>query len=473
MQKVKVYGRIANATAGRVAFTAPRWIIERLDSNHDNQFVKLKEYAEIQPDGSYEVEVFPSDHPDVRPSKFTYQVEYLIPSAAGVPAREGAPGNVVFHVFVSHRYEAGGMDVAAMVTTPSPEGVYVPIQGVDGKPGPEGPKGEKGDPGGPPGPKGDQGERGPVGPAGKDGEHGVDGAPGPRGERGDRGPEGTTGPQGVQGLAGERGPKGDTGPQGPQGLKGETGDRGPQGPKGEDGKDGSVGNLAEIVDNHLTRDGVAALKLKAKGSAPETVLDSEKLKELVEKPGQKGDTGDRGPKGEDGHDGQPGAPGAVGPKGDKGDPGLADTSKRLELAKGFSANGGKFTIEEMDEPGYGTVKIQTVRGGTIYFNTTDGTEVMGLYGPEGTGPGGGREQRFYIGEDGSMELGAPKPGAGNRWDFPFSVDKTGNVSADGEITSPTITALRQDIDTLKARPQTFVSATQPNGGKANDVWVKP
>ncbi|MFD8789258.1 collagen-like domain-containing protein [Streptomyces vinaceus] len=465
--------------------------------------------------------------------------------------------------------------------------------GERGERGPQGPPGEKGNPGdagpqGNPGPKGDDGSPGTAGPAGRDGERGPSGTPGPQGvegprglqgEAGTRGPQGEAGPVGPKGPAGAPGPEGKQGPQGLQGLRGQqgdqgaTGERGPQGPQGEPGKDGSVGNLAEIIDNHLTRDGVASMKFRAKGSAPEAVLDSEKIKELSEKPGQKGDKGDpgdrgpagpdgpqgpagadgregeagpmwfvdtaesgpwdakdgdfhlhkarfelrqkqagqwveigtlkgdpgikgqdgepgspgatgkQGPEGPRGHDGQPGAPGAPGPvgkegpqgprgndggtgpqglPGPKGDSGLADVTKRLELEKGFSARGGRFNIE--DE---GSIKIATGEDGkhVLFFDTTAGSEVMGLYDPDG-------KQLFYVGQDGSLEIGDPTA-IGERWDYPFSVDKYGNVSADGTIISPNITAMKQDIDALKARPQTFVGATQPTGGRANDVWVKP
>ncbi|MFF3672382.1 hypothetical protein ACFYYS_00200 [Streptomyces sp. NPDC002120] len=298
---------------------------------------------------------------------------------------------------------------------------------------------------------GPQGKEGPQGPAGKDG---------PPGERGEKGPAGKDGERGLQGAQGPKGDPGADGRNGSDGGKGDPGQKGDPGTPGAAGKDGNRWYIdtgvhgppegANEGDCHLNK---SNFELEWFDGGDWQSMGSIR--------------GYQGPPGTPGRDGVDGAEGKQGPK---GDPGLADVTKRLELEKGFSARGGKFNIE--DE---GSIKIATGEDGkhVLFFDTTAGSEVMGLYAPDG-------RQLFYIGQDGSMEIGAPQSGAEGKWDYPFSVDAHGNVSMDGVLDSPTITTIKRslntalhDIEALKARPQTFVSATEPTGGRANDVWVKP
>ncbi|MFF4298015.1 hypothetical protein ACFY0N_30715 [Streptomyces vinaceus] len=334
------------------------------------------------------------------------------------------------------------------------------IATVEAKPGPQGKEG----------PQGPAGKDGAPGPQGKQGERGLQGLPGQPGERGEKGPAGKDGERGLQGVQGLKGDPGADGRNGSDGGKGEPGEKGDPGTPGPAGKDGNRWYIDTGVHGPPEGANEGDCHLNKSNFELEW-FDGSGWKELGSIRGYQGPAGQPGPKGEDGavgergpagNDGQPGTPGEPGKQGPKGDPGLADVTKRLELEKGFSARGGKFNIE--DE---GSIKIATGEDGkhVLFFDTTAGSEVMGLYDPDG-------RQLFYIGQDGSMEIGAPAQ-VGDRLDFPFSVDKYGNVSADGNIISPNLTEMKQDIDTLKARPQMFVSATEPTGGRANDVWVKP
>ncbi|MFF3673574.1 hypothetical protein ACFYYS_06230 [Streptomyces sp. NPDC002120] len=512
MQMVKVtetYYRSDGSTdvSGTVTFRPKHTV-----SLPDGSLVQGRTF--VVKEGVLKAEIIPNDLEGMFPTGWPYEVTEVIEA--------DKPGSVrrVFNMVAPS--DVDEIHLKSVRPTPLDPTNWVYVPGRDGGGGGgKGPKGDKGDrgetgPQGPAGPRGEtglQGIRGERGEDGAPGAQGRDGAPGERGQdgaAGARGPEGPRGPQGLKGDTGSQGPKGEDGkvenldalvkpivdreftalggvtqdkldeaiagveakpgPQGergPQGLQGEpgrTGDRGPAGKDGERGLQGPQGNPGErgpAGAQGLTGPrGTDGLNGNDGGTGPQGPAGP---KGEDGKSGPAGPEGKQGPQGKEGPKGATGSPGTPGLQGPKGDPGLVDVTKRLELEKGFSARGGRFNVE--DE---GSVKIATGEDGkhTLYFDTTDGSEVMGLYAPDG-------QQLFYIGQDGRLEIGRPTPGAGDQWDLPFSVTADGNVSADGEISSPTITALRQDIDTLKARPQTFVSATQPTGGRANDVWVKP
>ncbi|MFE4257453.1 hypothetical protein [Streptomyces sp. NPDC056883] len=419
--------------------------------------------------------------------------------------------------------------------------------GERGERGPQGPPGEKGTPGdaGPQGGPGPKGDDGPAGPAGRDGERGPAGTPGPQGvegprglqgEAGTRGPQGETGPAGPKGPTGEPGPDGKQGPQGPQGLRGPQGDQGlkgetgPEGPKGEPGKDGSVGNLAEIIDNHLTRDGVASMKFRAKGSAPETVLDSEKIKELSEKPGQKGDKGepgDRGPAGHDGAQGPAGADGQQGPPGKDGERGTIGPQGEPGMPGRDGANGndgstgpagkdgpkwyidtgenGPWDAQEGDfhlhkvrfdlqqKQGGVWVEIGRIKGDQGWPGTAGPKGEDGIPGPAGekgdsgpsgppgapgaTGQPGKQGEKGDTGAKGEPGQPGPQGNPGTPADMSVVNAKADKSWVETQFTDALgeVNRIALDVQTLMARPQVFVGSSEPAVGTAdvNDVWVQP
>ncbi|MFF0745337.1 hypothetical protein ACFYVL_33555 [Streptomyces sp. NPDC004111] len=264
---------------------------------------------------------------------------------------------------------------------------------------------------------------------GKDGERGPQG---PKGDKGD--PGGPVGPQGEQGPAGPRGERGETGAKGDVGPQGQQGPQGPAGPRGEPGKDGARGEVGAT--------------------------------------GPKGAQGDTGPRGPQGLQGPPGEKGLDGEGFNAGKDhrftGSNTFTEDLTLEKGLSARGGRFEIRDS-----GSVRIATGMRGDLdlMFNTTSGSDPIGLYKPRSDGFG---DVLFYVGEDGRVE-------------------------AAGEITSPTIDQLNEKIDKVKvpddvvthaelaqvsvaadealrdvrAKPDVIVQKDVPTGAfKNGDIWIE-
>ncbi|MFF4927378.1 hypothetical protein ACFY2H_00435 [Streptomyces griseofuscus] len=315
--------------------------------------------AKLDDEGKFTIDLIPGDLEGSNPAQWPYRVTVDL---------EGHDTEV-YRSFISSSYTEG-IDFFQTINVGHLDSKVFPVQGKDGQRGPQGPKGDKGDPGGPVGP---QGKQGPPGPRGERGETGAKGDTGPRGETGPRGPAGPTGAAGKDGGKGETGPTGPRGPEGPRGLPGvDSTVPGPAGKQGEQGLQGPAGPAG------------------ARGPQGD--------------PGPEGKPGERGPKGEPGPQGPQGAQGPRGEKGLDGEgfnegkdhrfTGSNTFAQDLTLEKGLSLRGGKVKFE--DE---GTIKIVTGERAdrALYFNTTVGTEAMGLYN--------GDDQLFFMSaEDGRTEF---------------------------------------------------------------------
>ncbi|MGW2478572.1 hypothetical protein ACWCWQ_01880 [Streptomyces sp. NPDC001571] len=335
--------------------------------------------ARLDDEGKFAIDLVPGDLEGSNPPQWPYRVTVDL---------EGHDTEV-YRSFISKTYTEG-IDFFQTINVGQLDSKVFPVQGKDGAQGPQGPKGDKGDPGGPVGPKGEQG---PAGPRGERGEAGAQGARGPQGETG---PAGPTGPTGASGKDGERGPKGDTGPRGPEGPRGLPGaDSTVPGPEGKQGKPGPQGERGQ--------------------------------------PGPQGPKGETGPPGKDGKNGLDGEGFNAGKN--HRFTGTNTFTQHLTLEQGLTARGGKFKIE--DE---GSIKIVTGERGDLelFFNTTDGTNPIGLYKAN---PSGLDDLLFYLGDKGQVECA-------------------------GEIKSPTIDKLNEKIDKVKVPDDvvTHAELTDPSKG---------